>query len=109
MSRAKELPAIGTLWKHTPKAVRAGCPADRIYAVVAHDIVNKGTKDERMMALAWKCDLFSDNIYVQHPAYMKPVKVVELMKMCVQRARNGAKPTATFTHDSFYQPYYRKE
>jgi hypothetical protein len=84
---------IGTLWRHTPKAIKkVGAPADRIFAVVEVDGKH---------LVAWKCtELPSGKI--SHPAFARPLDRTD-KRLFVKKARNGADPTAMFKPDSFYK------
>lgn len=93
--------AIGRIFQHTQKAIKAGCPADRLFLVV-----KSGRDDNGRFMIAWKCTR-RDNQF-QHPAFpLKWFELVELKlnpkKFFITSARNGATPTATFVHDSYYR------
>jgi hypothetical protein len=83
------------LYRHAPKAVRQGCPADRIFHVVGR------WKDGEM--LAWKCLELPDG-RIRHPSrWTKPMTLSELHALGnIRSAKNGAAPTAQFKPDSFY-------
>lgn len=91
---AKPLPTP-LLYRHAPKAVKRGHPADRIFLVVGR------WKNGEL--LAWKCEQLP-NGKVRHPArWTKPMTLKELVAYGSMRSgNNGAAPTAIFKPDSFY-------
>ena len=78
---------------HTPKAVKAGHPADRLFIAV-----NEGPE-----FLAWKTTITGEGIV--HPMYRTAQRVTEgsLASMAkLSSKNNGSEPTALFKRDSFY-------
>jgi hypothetical protein len=85
---------IGKLFMHSAKAVAAGEPADRIFAVT-------GVDDGHLVA--WKHNMTKDGI-VFHIGLQKELEYGDSRIFCAS-AKNGAKPTAKFKLDSFYEPF----
>lgn len=83
---------VGTVWRHTRKAVAAGHPGDRLFYVTG------ATADG---LLAWKVTEVGDGLVI-HPAYGRgPVQLGDIDPFC--GPTNGAQPTALFEPDSFYR------
>ncbi len=86
-------------YMHTPKAIRAGEPADRLFVVVSTKNSDPG------YFLAWKCSI--DENGLQHPRTM--YKSVPLTAEALEDAArmsgdgSGSTPTAYFKPDSFYK------
>lgn len=81
------------LYMHTPKAVKRGCPEDRVFLVV-------GADDKWLFA--WKCRLTTAGLI--HPGFTKPLPLTAagLAQGKITLAANGAEPTAEIAPDSLY-------
>lgn len=90
---------IGTIFKHSPKAVKAGERFDSVFPVVAI-VQDQG----RSYYLGWKCSILKDG-KIKHPAYKRPLSQDD-KRLFIKQGRNGSKPTAMFRPDSFYNSYY---
>lgn len=97
---------VGTIWVHTPKAVRRGAPNDRVFTVVGvvspkytavYDIVGWGL-------LAWKLKLTTDG-KVLHPddRYQAHRDLTDQLLWVKDRTKSGAEPAAVFSPDSLYR------
>jgi hypothetical protein len=95
---------VGTLMKHTPKAVKRGCPADRVFAVVEDFKGGKGLEFERDGVIAWKCNLLPDG-KISHPAFKTPLDRTDPRLFVSGVQQNGSEPTALFVPDSFYTAF----
>lgn len=96
-----------TLMCHTPKAIKAGAPADRIFAVTWVEDTEGLPNGKKLpcspVLVAWKCTLLP-NGKLDHPAYKHPLDPKN-RSLYVLRGRNGSEPTAVFKPDSFYKPW----
>ncbi len=84
------------IYVHTSKAVRDGCPGDRLFFVVS-----KTGRD----VLAWKVTIESSGL-LNHPAFDAPKTLDELLAdkdsfRC--GSTQGTFPTASFVKDSYYK------
>jgi hypothetical protein len=86
------------LFIHTVKAVRNGCPIDRVFLVVTSFVEGKLTYYQ-----AYKCTITSQGL--EHPGYHNPLSVLDLKRGKGQSlvSHNGAQPTAQFRKDSYYK------
>lgn len=84
------------IYIHTPKGVRRGEPADRVFVVVTIQVNGD--------LLAWKCTLTRTG-YLSHPAFKRPLPLTHdgLRRAALLRGRNGSEPTALFRPDSLYR------
>lgn len=82
------------LFMHTPKAVKRGHPADRVFVVITVEGRNR---------IAWKCELRDGKLW--HPAFktLLPLTEAGIKKATVSKGCNGAEPSAVFYLDSFYR------
>jgi hypothetical protein len=90
---------VGKLYVHTPKAIRAGAPSTRVYAVVSTEVDEDGVE----WLIAWKCKMVDGKL--RHPAfsyYQEPLELTD-PRLFVPGYKNGAEPTAAFRLDSFYK------
>lgn len=89
---------------HTPKAIRAGEPADRLFVVTSVEI-DDGTTAAKGVKwyTAWKCIILPNGM-VKHPNAQQPMSLSALQKYKPNLSATGAAPTACFKHDSFYRP-----
>lgn len=98
---------VGTLWCHSPKATRRGCPPLRVFAIAeADDGKAKDRLDENQppYVRAWKCELTSDG-KLQHPAYKRPLSTTDKRLFQIKVHGSHADPSAMFSPDSFYMPW----
>lgn len=87
---------VRTWWKHTPKAIRRGEPADRLFAVVD---VQTG-RDRGLVA--WKCRDCGNGMIV-HPAYgREPVALADIDPFVRHGITTISEPSALFVPDSLY-------
>ena len=85
--------AVGKLYIHTPKAIKHGAPASRVYAIVETD---------GEYLIAWKCKWEGSKLW--HPAFPKELLEVTDPRLFVPGEENGPpEPTAAFRLDSFYK------
>ena len=94
---------VNTIWCHTPKAVRRGEPANRLFVVVCIAPVNDGSPNWQKSTWmhAWKCTLLPNGL-IQHPAYDQALSPLDPQVFCVT-STNGSQPTAVFRPDSLYK------
>lgn len=94
---------VNTLWKHTPKAVRKGEPANRVFAVVAVAPCDDGSPNwqRKEWLHAWKCTINADGKLI-HPAYDVCLDDDD-PRIFTTSSSNGSEPTAVFRPDSFYE------
>lgn len=88
------------MYLHTSKAVKKGCPANRVFLVVD----KSATKAYAGHLVAWKCTLSPRGLL--HPAFKEPLPLTAsaLATGCIRnRAANGSEPTAIFKPDSLYR------
>lgn len=84
------------MFMHTPKAVKRGCPADRLFVVTT--ILNDG------YFRAWKCTVIAGAIVWPGSKVPQKINEANLRKIAKPvRTRNGAEPTAEFKPDSLYK------
>jgi hypothetical protein len=88
------------MFMHTPKAVKAGHPADRLFLVTAP---MEGGRKGKPEYLAWKCTVTKNGI--EHPGYKKPLSVDKVIEGAGRSGtyKNGSMPTAIIKPDSFYK------
>jgi len=87
----------GRMFVHTPKAIKRGEPADRVFVVV------KRWEDDPSYFVAWKVTKVPGGF--EHPAFpdQKLLSPLELkLKGSILKGSNGSKPTAIFRPDSLY-------
>lgn len=89
---------IGTLWKHTPKGIKRGLHADRVYAVVGIEPVDDGSAKPKDHLIAWKCDILPSG-KLRHPAFAEPIDIDD-PRIFIKAGTNGSEPTAFFRPDS---------
>lgn len=97
------------MFRHTPKAVRAGCYADRLYLVVAADgpwmiawkIDPVKDLEDNETGLSWAAALKLNKW--RHPAFKRPMSLANIVaRGNIMKGKNGSDPTACFRIDSFY-------
>ena len=90
------------LFVHTPKAVKAGEPVDRLF------VVSSVKKDRKGVTwyTAWKCTILP-NGQVRHPASTKLLSPSEVLRFKPVETQHCT-PTAVFKKDSFYQEWNQK-
>lgn len=92
------------LYMHSPKAVKRGHPADRVFLVTSKQReVGASELARDVVHYAWKCELRTTGLW--HPAFVKPLKLdsTDIARGRVERGRNGSEPTAVFKPDSLYK------
>lgn len=110
---------VGSIFMHTPKAVRAekkmagfaSMPATRVLTVCGWDDGLPKRDYEvktRPYLVAWKCELTPDGL-IQHPAYKKPLSPSDPRLFSPKHGRNGSEPTACFRPDSFYTKVWAED